>query len=62
LESQKSIYKHVIWPKFKEQRSGAVPDNDLIAFYNAIRMLAKKDFSFDRNLPGWDNAEKIWLA
>ena len=58
----KSIYKQVIWPRFAEERKGPVVNNELMAFYNAIKTLAKKDFYHEKKLPGWNNAESIWLV
>ena len=57
-DPNKSIYKCALWPKFKEDRKNFIVDNELIAFYNGIRELAKRDFSFKPS----NKTEKIWLA
>ncbi len=60
---RKSIWKQILWPRFKDQRIGnEVADNEMVAFYQAVKRLAQKDWSFEKNAVGGENAEKIWLA
>ena len=62
-DPRKSIWKQILWPTYKDQRIGnEVADNEMVAFYQAVKKLAQKDWSFEKNAVGGENAEKIWLA